>query len=342
MDVTAGPLGDPGQGAAAAWGDFDNDRDLDLYVCNADGPNHLLRNDGALGFVEATPLGLDDVGPGTGVSWLDYDNDGWLDLYFANAPGSNHLFRNIGSGFLDMTVAPLDAPGSESATCVADFDNDGDVDLFLASHEAGSPNLLLRNDLVGANRWLQVDLHGTASNRFGVGARLRVVAAGTSQIRAIAAGYGRYAQDSFTAHFGLGVAAAVDTLEIQWPSGIRQTVTELAVDQRVTVLEDANSTAARPRATSRQFALHAASPNPFNPTTTLKFGLPATLHVRLHIYDVAGRLVRTLVDEARPAGEHLTVWDGRGDNGAATASGVYHARLEAGAAVRTMRLVLVR
>lgn len=70
---------------AAAWEDFDNDRDVDLYVANDFGPNHLFRNNGDGSFSEvARELGVEDIASGMSVSWGDYDNDGWVDLYIGN------------------------------------------------------------------------------------------------------------------------------------------------------------------------------------------------------------------------------------------------------------------
>ncbi len=84
------------------------------------------------------------------------------------------------------------------------------------------------------------------------------------------------------------------------------------------------------------------APNPFNPTTTIRFGLPAAGPARLMVYDVAGQLVRTLVDAELSSGSHEAVWDGRDAEGRAMASGGYLARLEAGGKVETARLGLVR
>jgi hypothetical protein len=88
--------------------------------------------------------------------------------------------------------------------------------------------------------------------------------------------------------------------------------------------------------------LHPNQPNPFNPLTTLRFDLPAGGRVRLGVYDVAGRLVRTVLDADLPAGEHAALWDGRNEQGLGVASGSYLARLEAGGLRRTARLSLVR
>ncbi len=83
-------------------------------------------------------------------------------------------------------------------------------------------------------------------------------------------------------------------------------------------------------------------PNPFNPATTLAFTIPNPARVRLVVHDVAGRRVRTLVDTRLGAGEHAVRWDGRDDAGRAVASGVYFARLRAGADTRTRRMVLLK
>ena len=83
-------------------------------------------------------------------------------------------------------------------------------------------------------------------------------------------------------------------------------------------------------------------PNPFNPTTRISFGLAAPADVSLRIYDAAGRLVRTLVEGARPAGNYSELWDGRDSGGRAVASGIYFYRLTAGAFTETRKMALLR
>ena len=83
-------------------------------------------------------------------------------------------------------------------------------------------------------------------------------------------------------------------------------------------------------------------PNPFNPSTRITFSLSRKSHVKLRIYDVAGRLVRVLIDETRNAGTYGTVWDGKNKNGHATASGVYFCRMEAKEYERALKMVLLR
>jgi hypothetical protein len=90
------------------------------------------------------------------------------------------------------------------------------------------------------------------------------------------------------------------------------------------------------------FALFQNTPNPFNPTTTIKYSVPAPGMVDLRVYDVNGRLVRILVDEQKPAGDHTAIWDGRDDTDGVAASGVYFCRLEAGGVRQAKKLVLLK
>lgn len=102
------------------------------------------------------------------------------------------------------------------------------------------------------------------------------------------------------------------------------------------------SAAAAPEAPPTALALHAGRPNPFNPRTTIGYDLPASGPARLAVFDLAGRLVRTLVDENMPQGSHEAVWDGCDRTGREVGSGAYLVRLEFGGRVETVRMGLVR
>ena len=107
-------------------------------------------------------------------------------------------------------------------------------------------------------------------------------------------------------------------------------------------IEDDPVTGAKDQDMPTRFALHEAVPNPFNPQTTMSFSLPSQSHVRLTIYDVSGRLVKTLLNENRGPGIHRVVWDGRDDRQQHVASGVYLYRIEAGSFVETKRVVMLK
>jgi hypothetical protein len=83
-------------------------------------------------------------------------------------------------------------------------------------------------------------------------------------------------------------------------------------------------------------------PNPFNPSTEIRFGLKDSGYVKIRIFDAAGRLVRTLVDREMPAGDHAEVWNGTGDGGRVAASGIYFCRFETGSLSKNIKMVLLR
>jgi len=108
-------------------------------------------------------------------------------------------------------------------------------------------------------------------------------------------------------------------------------------------LQDAPTTTPQEPRTESQVTLHSA-PNPFRAggSTTIGFHLPAASPVSLKIYDVAGRLVRTLRDERMEPGRHTVAWDGLDDDRRQAAAGVYFARLRVDGAQRTRRVLLLR
>ena len=176
-------------------------------------------------------------------TWGDYDNDGFLDLFVCEyQPGNNFLYRNNGdSTFSRITTGSIVNDGGDaSAGAFADYDNDGFLDLFVANFGSGQTNFLYHND-GNTNQWLKIKCVGGPSNRAAIGAKVRVqaqngVGALTWQMREIAGGNG-YAQNSLIAHFGLGNATNAQTVRIEWPSGMVQTLTNVAAKQFLTVTE---------------------------------------------------------------------------------------------------------
>jgi len=150
-DVSTGtPLSDSAISCSAAWGDYDNDGDLDIYVTNREEiPNRLFRND------EGTFV---DIAPGTPLAgasdsnfaiWADYDNDGDLDLYLVNYKSPSRLLRNNGDSFADVAPdTPLVGNGVGSCAAWGDYDSDGDLDLYVArvSDRLKKACQLFRND----------------------------------------------------------------------------------------------------------------------------------------------------------------------------------------------------
>jgi len=130
-------------GYGVAWGDYDNDGDLDLYLANAGSANRLYQNnaDGTFSDV-GTASGTGSNGDGRGAAWGDYDNDGDLDLYLylSNSSGGNRLYRNEGDGtFADVGVASGTDDGAYGhGVAWVDYDNDGNLDLYVANFDTAN------------------------------------------------------------------------------------------------------------------------------------------------------------------------------------------------------------
>jgi hypothetical protein len=130
------------QQMSCAWGDYDNDGFVDLFVPTASsgsGPYYdlLFRNNGNGSFAKVTnsPL-VQEPSANQGALWADMDNDGDLDLFVTSVNGArNRLYRNDGAGlFVSLTNSVVTRDGGQSGGCAwADFDNDGDVDLFVTN-----------------------------------------------------------------------------------------------------------------------------------------------------------------------------------------------------------------
>ncbi|HSN75189.1 MAG TPA: FG-GAP-like repeat-containing protein [Anaerolineae bacterium] len=235
-------------GMGVAADDWDQDGDLDIYFTNA-GKAVLLQNQGDGAFVNGAAEAGVELNPHT-VAWgavsLDYDNDGARDLYVAlmrrDQPGAfNPLFRNDGTGvFTDIGHASgADDPGPSVGVASADYDNDGWVDLVVGNYDRGYR--LFRNTGLAsdANRWLALRLVGSGRvNRDAIGARAIVTTSdGRVQMQDVHNGSSVGSGSTLTLHFGLG-EAEIESVEILWPDGASQTVTDLAANTAYEITYD--------------------------------------------------------------------------------------------------------
>lgn len=251
------------QSVGVTWGDYDNDGFLDAFVPNNGSWNGVRANrevnelyhneqNGTLRQVTDSKTGpiVTDRGNSISACWADYDNDGWLDLvvgnrtYDYNDPETTALYHNNGDGtFSRVDSGPIaEYVGSNGGCAWGDIDNDGFLDLFLTSlSNLGGQNALFHN-LGNANHWLKFRCVGTVSNRSAIGTKVRVHAQinGKSfwQLREISTGDG-LGNPGLMAHFGLGDAAQVDAIRIEWPSGIVQELGATEANQMLTLVEPA-------------------------------------------------------------------------------------------------------
>ena len=161
---------DAGHSIGAAWGDYNNDGLIDLFVPNTDGDrNYLYKNIGNGQFVKVDEDVLSTPSKSVGCSWGDYNNDGYLDMFIANAGDQdNFLYRNNGDGtFTAVTTGDIvnDGGNSHGSTWI-DIDNDGDLDLYVTNDQDGD-NFLYKNNGDGTFTKITNELTTSGGNSFG-------------------------------------------------------------------------------------------------------------------------------------------------------------------------------
>jgi hypothetical protein len=254
-----------GMGTDAA--DYDGDGRPDIIVTNHELEAHtLFRNLGNGLFEDVTSRSGVAIATlpyvGFGTVFLDVDHDADLDLAIVNGhvmnspghfrPGATEsqrklLLRNDRGRFTE--IGRQAGPGFASegvgrALAAGDIDNDGDLDLLVVNN-GGRVELLRHAGAAGANAIL-LRLIGTKSNRGAVGARVRLTSGGQTQVREIKAGSSYLAQNDLRVHFGVGAAAAIERIEVRWPSGGMESIEKLAANQIVTITEGSGVTARSP------------------------------------------------------------------------------------------------
>jgi len=257
--------GKPHAGMGVDCGDVDGDGYPELFVTNyAEELNTLYRNERGT-FTDVTvKAGLDSgyLPLGFGTKMYDIDNDGDLDLHVTNGhvvdnirlyqPTLSYeqkdlLYENVGGGkFKDISdeAGPaLQALRVGRGLAVADFDNDGYVDVVVTS--VGRPAVLLKNLGTRRGNWLEIRAKGTRSNAFGLGTTVRVEAGGKTQVREITNVASYLSSNDTRLHVGLGSAPSA-RLELLWPSGRRQTLTEVRANQVIVVTEPEATAGGRP------------------------------------------------------------------------------------------------
>ena len=320
-------LGDTGNAADAAWGDFDNDGDFDLYLANDRTADRLWRTRSWDEYDWVLGEHLDDQGTARSVVWGDFDNDLYLDLYVVRRDEADLLLFGHGDGsFTRVPVGPAETLSAGARVICGDVNGDGALDLYLVRD--GAENLLLNNERGVANSWLIVHLLGDTGNPLAIGARVRVTALSTPMLRQVD-GRGQILSGGSALHFGLANASFANEVAVTWPDGTVNSYGYFAANQVLTISQTAGVSGVAagdgvPAATDR---LDRAFPNPFNPVTTIGYAVGRKGPVKLDVYSVDGRHVRTLVNDNLPVGEYTVTWRGRDQADRPVASGTYLYRL---------------
>ena len=316
------------------WIDYDNDRDLDLFIAKCGGEtdrrrNQMHRNNGDGSFTEVSnSLGLDDPMQTWSSAWGDFDNDGDMDVFIGASTGTHKLMRNdvnTSGSFMEVTstsnVTSLTTTGHENLAF--DFDNDGNLDVvsngnilfgngdmtFSIQEEIipynngsfgdlnndgyvdafvfeSSLSRIYMNDANTGNNWIKIHTIGTASNGNGVGARVEVESASGTQIRDVRSGEGFAFMSSLNSHFGLGSDAAVTKITVRWPSGLIDVINNPTINQSIDIVENDHPL------TIQDLELSDLSiyPNPANDILNIKASSNLSDRVAT-VFDVTGKRV---------------------------------------------------
>jgi hypothetical protein len=255
-----------GMGVDAA--DYDHSGHPSVLITNfANQMASLYHNEGNGLFVDEAPQS--EVGRATlvtlgfGCFFFDYDNDGWPDIFIADGhiedaiervqkrvtyAEPSHLFRNLGRGKFQEVSAQMGqafaAPRVARGAAYADIDNDGFLDVLITTNSG--PAYLFRNE-GGSNHSMRLKLMGTKSNRDGIGAVVRVTSNNNQdkQTKMLRSGSSYLSQSELVLTFGLGAQAKADSVDIQWPSGQVDKLSNVSAGQTVTVQEGRGIVSAR-------------------------------------------------------------------------------------------------
>jgi len=245
-----------GMGVDAA--DYDRSGHPSVIISNfANQMVSLYHNEGNGLFVDEAPQS--EVGRATlvtlgfGCFFFDYDNDGWPDIFVADGHIEDqiehvqkrvsyaepaHLFRNLGGGkFQEVTTQmgqAFAAPRVARGAAYADIDNDGFLDVLVTTN--AGPAFLFHNE-GGTNHSLRLKLLGTKSNRDGIGAVVKVTSGADKQQKMLRSGSSYLSQSELVLTFGLGAQTKADSIEIQWPSGQIDKLSNVNAAQTITVQE---------------------------------------------------------------------------------------------------------
>jgi len=349
-----------GSTAGSNWEDIDNDGDFDVLLVNwSNQRNQLYFNNGDGTFTKLNEAPFTtDISNSFGSSVGDIDNDGDLDIIiskaFTSQKTANLLYMNNNDGtFTKSNDAVVQDSGWTYGVAFGDFDNDGWLDLFEARCFNENENNVLFNNNGGSNNWIMLNFEGIKSNKSAIGAiiKLKAEISGNSvwQMRKVT-GQNGYCGQSMQIHFGLGDASQIDSLIVQWPSGIMQTVDGSNINTYNTVIEDTTLVSVNTESSDlpTDFQLYQNYPNPFNPATNIGFRIEESGFVTLKVYDVLGNEVTTLVNEEMPVGEYEVEFSAAGHSGLPSdkfwnlTSGIYFYSLNAGSFNETKKMILLR
>jgi len=259
-EVAVNSEGQTYAGMGVDFADYDNDGWPDIVVTDLANQRYAAYRNNHDGTFDYASI-VNGIGAmtlphsGWSLRFLDYDNDGWKDLLIAQGHDMDNvelvspqlhyrepmlLARNTGKKFADVSSISGDIfkkPWVGRGMAIGDLDNDGRIDAVVTTN--GGPAYILHNETVTGNHWITLHLTGHKSNRDGIGAVVKLTTAQGSQWVTVTTSSGYLSSSDPRVHFGLGLSAVAESIEIRWPSGIVQTLTNVKGDRQIQVDEPA-------------------------------------------------------------------------------------------------------
>jgi hypothetical protein len=267
-------LADPIQTWSGAWGDYDNDGDMDVFIGGYNGTSHkMMRNNGDSTFTDIT--GTTNLGffAYTGIDNVpvDFNNDGFIDI-FSNG---NILINDGNPANMSFTVYSSDMPPQGA---VGDLDNDGFLDVTSGS------SIYYNNG--NSNNYFKIKLNGSGLNKAGIGSRIEITTNSGNQIRDVRSGEGFRYMNSLTTHFGLGADTSITSVKVYWPTGTVDIINNVSANQSIT-LNEGSTLSTQTETFAEDLTLY---PNPAKSTlfVNTKYNLSDAVYT---VFDISGKRV---------------------------------------------------
>ncbi len=256
--VAYNELGKTVAGMGADFRDLDNDGKPDIFHTAMFGDSFpLYKNLGDHQFEDCTSSAGLTAATSRNTAWgvgaYDFGNVGRKDLFTANAAIldnsmeiehrpyelPNSLFRNLGNmSFADVSASAgpsFKVAAAHRGAAFGDLNNDGKVDIVVTVLN-GPPEILM-NHTAGHEHWILLKLVGVQDNRDGLGTQVKITTAHGTQYNQATTAVGYNSSSDKRVHFGLGDDATIDSIELKWPTGVRQVLTHVQADQVLTIVE---------------------------------------------------------------------------------------------------------
>lgn len=300
-------LRDGAQGWSTAWGDIDNDGDMDAFVQNYDVNSKLMINNGSGVFTDmmsTSGIAVTTTYFGENATFHDFDNDTYLDLMLSG--DEHYVYKGNGDGTFTLVPNPFVYSGNQiRAHAVGDLNNDGFLDLYASycgqynNPSSSRRDRLWMNDCPNngnTNHYVKFHLTGGAttgmSNKNGVGAIVKIYGSWGVQVREVRSGEGYGIHNSFTVHFGLGTATQVDSAIVIWPSGIVDQTLVIPGDQTVLVPEGGSPLSSH-TIPSQTLELN-VYPNPVTDDAVIRLDHFSSIglgNLSVNVYDINGKVI---------------------------------------------------